>query len=470
MIHKLRRKLVGNRAFYAMMLAVVIPIIVQNAITNFVSLLDNLMVGAVGTEEMSGVAVANQLIFVFNLAIFGAVSGAGIFAAQYYGAGNTEGVRACCRYKFYTAVIISALAIVLFAVAGRQLISLYLNEGEDPARAARTLDYGMQYLRIMLLGLPPFAFEQCYASTLRETGETKLPMFAGIAAVLVNLLFNYLLIFGKFGFPVLGVAGAAYATVLSRYVQIAIVMIYTHRHSDKFQFADGLYRTMRIPRELVKQITVKGAPLMINEIAWSIGQATLTAIYAKHGLDVVAATNISSTVTNVFSVAFLSMGSAAAIIVGQDLGANRIDTAKDHTVKLQAFSVFVSVLIGALLFLLAPAIPHLYNTTSSVHHLAERFMRVYACFMPFFAFCNCSYFVMRSGGKTIITFLFDSGCTWVLCVPVAYITTLLFKMTVVEVYSCVYLLDVVKSIIAYILIRKGIWINNMVSDADMQVA
>lgn len=469
MLYNLRRKLIGDRAFYVMVLAVVVPIIVQNAITNFVSLLDNLMVGAIGTEEMSGVAVANQLIFVFNLSIFGAVSGAGIFAAQYHGAGNTEGVRACYRYKLYAALAFAVMAIVLFLCAGPQLISLYLNDTQDLERVARTLDFGMQYLRIMLLGLPPFALVQCYASTLRETGETRLPMFAGIAAVLVNLLFNYLLIFGKFGFPHLGVQGAAYATILSRYVELVIVAVYTHTHSDRFRFAGGLYRTLRIPRHIVKEITVKGTPLMINEILWAVAQAVMTAIYSMHGLDVVAATNISSTITNVFSVAFLSMGSAAAIIVGQDLGANRIEMAKDHTVKLQAFSVFISVCIGAVLFALAGAIPRLYNTTASVHSLASSFMRVFGCFMPFCAFCHCSYFVLRSGGKTVLTFLFDSGSSWLLCVPVAYITTHFLGLGVVAVYGSVQMVEVVKSVIAGILIQKGIWINNMVADEQMQL-
>ena len=199
------KKFIGSRAFYAMVMAVVVPIIVQNAVSNFVNLLDNLMVGRIGTDQMSGVAIANQLFYVFNLSIFGAVSGAGIFTAQYHGADNVEGVRASFRYKLYAGLLLTAVAAALFLCAGPQLVSLYLNDGSDPARVQRTLGFAMDYLRVMLFGLLPFAVTQCYASTLRETGETAMPMIAGIVAVLVNLLFNYLLIFGKFGFPELGV-------------------------------------------------------------------------------------------------------------------------------------------------------------------------------------------------------------------------------------------------------------------------
>ena len=195
------RKLIGSRAFYAMVLAIVIPIIIQNAISNFVNLLDNLMVGRVGTEQMSGVAIANQLTFVFNLTIFGAVSGASIFSSQYHGAGNVEGVRAALRLKLYITTMLTALAIALFALLGPRLISLYLNESADPAREQITLEHGLAYLHIMMIGLPPFALAQSYSSTLRETGETAVPMYASILAVLVNLVFNYFLIFGKFGFP-----------------------------------------------------------------------------------------------------------------------------------------------------------------------------------------------------------------------------------------------------------------------------
>ncbi len=466
----LRHKLIGNHAFYSMVLAVVVPIIIQNAITNFVSLLDNLMVGVIGTEEMSGVAIANQLMFVFNLAIFGAVSGAGIFTAQYYGAGNEEGVRASTRYKLYSGIALAVITIVLFLTKGKELISLYLTDTSDPARVERTLGYGIEYLRIMVLGMMPFAFVQCYASTLREVGETRLPMLAGISAVLVNLVFNYFLIFGKCGFPKLGVAGAAYATILSRYVEVAIVIIYTHSHKKRFSFADGLYSTLRIPMRVVREITIKGMPLLINEFLWSFGQATLTQVYSMSGLDVIAAMNISSTITNVFSVVYISMGSAAAIIVGQDLGANEIETAKDHTWKLLTFSAAISVGIGMILAALSPFIPRLYNTTEAVYSLASSFMLVFAINMPAMSYCNCGYFIMRSGGKTGVTFVFDSCSTWLLCVPIAYCTSQLLGLPVVAVYACVQIVEVMKACAARILISKGVWINNIVSSDQMQLS
>ncbi len=227
------KKFIGDRKFYRMVLSVAVPIMIQNGITNFVSLLDNIMVGQIGTEQMSGVAIVNQLMMVYYLCIFGGLSGAGIFTAQYFGENNNEGIRHTFRYKLWMALILTLSAVFIFVFFGNNLISFYLNGNSDGGNLQAALAYGKTYMIIMLFGLPAFMFQQMYSTTLRECGETLVPMKAGIAAVTVNLAFNYVLIYGKLGFPEMGVAGAAIATVLSRYVEAAVVIIWTHRHKGK---------------------------------------------------------------------------------------------------------------------------------------------------------------------------------------------------------------------------------------------
>lgn len=191
-----------------MVLAIAVPIMIQNGITNFVSLLDNIMIGQIGTEQMSGVAIVNQLLFVYNLCLFGGVSGAGIFTAQYFGQNNQDGIRQTIRFKIWLVSAITLITVILLLFAKDPLISLYLQGDGTAKSAADTLRYGKEYLQIMLPGLIPFMLVQIYASTLRECGQTVLPMKAGVIAVLVNLLFNYILIYGKFGAPALGVRGS----------------------------------------------------------------------------------------------------------------------------------------------------------------------------------------------------------------------------------------------------------------------
>lgn len=462
-MQKVRQTLIGDRAFYKNVAGIVVPVIIQNAITNFVSLLDNVMVGQVGTLQMSGVAIANQLFFVFYLCVFGGISGAGIFTAQYAGANDDEGVRYTFRFKILTVAALLALALAIFLGWGKNLVSLYLTDTSDPQAVADTLGYSLEYIHIILWGLLPYAVSCCYAGTLRETGETMLPMFASLAAVFTNLCGNYILIYGHLGLPALGVRGAAIATVASRFVELFILVFVTHRHKLRFRFIEGAWRSMTIPKNLSLAILRRGSPLIVNECLWSIGQAMLTQLYSVRGLSVVASFNISNTVADLFNVVFLSLGSATAIMIGQALGANEIDRAKREVWHLASLSVGCCLVMGGLLAAVSPFIPYIYNTTDEVRSLASVLLRISAIFMPFNAFTNVMYFTMRSGGKTVLTFLFDSGSTWCLCIPIAAVLVYWTGVPVTVVYTAVLSTYILKGIIGLILIRKGVWIHNIVA-------
>ena len=460
----IRRYLIGDRAFYREMIMIVVPIIIQNTVSNVVSLLDNVMVGRVGTLEMSAVAIVNQLLFIFNLCIFGGLAGAGIFATQYAGANDDEGVRHCFRIKWMTAVAMLAFAFGIFLLIPDKLIGIYLAEGTEAADAADTLGFGLEYLYIMLWGLLPFAVTQIYASTLREVGETRLPMFASIAAILTNLVVNYLLIFGKFGFPRLGVAGAAIGTVLSRYLEMAIIMIYTHGRSAHFSFIQGAYRSLLVPRRLMMDVLRRGMPLLVNEFFWSSGMAVLLQCYSVRGLDVVAACNITNTVSNLFKVVFLSMGNAVAIMVGQALGANRIEEAKETAWKLMTASVASNLVMSTMLFALSSVIPQIYNTEPHVREIAMKMIWVVAVMMPLYSAAHCCYFTLRSGGRTVMTFIFDSGFTWGIAVPIAFVLANFTSMSIVPMYFWVQGLELIKVAIGGVLMAKGIWVRNIIDD------
>lgn len=465
-LKKFRNTFIGNRAFYATVFTLVLPIIVQNAISNFVNLLDNVMIGLVGTSQMSGVAIANQLIFVFNLTLFGGLSGAGIFGAQFYGAQDHKGLRYTVRFKIWTAAVTLVIATAIFLTFGDQLISLYLTGEGDAAERAAMLDYSRRYLRIMLWGLLPFAMSQVYGGTLREMGESLLPMKASLAGVFTNLCLNYILIYGKLGFPALGVEGAAIATVISRFVELAIIIVYAHKHTGRFQFIDGLYSSLGIPRDLTFNIIKKGMPLLINELMWSLGMSTLTQIFSTRGLNVVAGLNITSTVSNLFNVVVFSMGSAVAVMVGQALGANDIQGAKQTAWRLMFFDICTCFVVGGALAATSPFIPYIYNTTDDVRMLATRFMLTNAVYMSFNAVANCSYFTIRSGGKTFITFLFDSVYTWVILVPYCYVLTHFTALDILVLYPVCFSADIIKCIIGIIIVKSGHWAQNMVTDAD----
>ena len=456
------KRFIGDRAFYRRVLAIAVPIIVQNAITNFVSLLDNIMVGQIGTTPMSGVSIVNQLMFVFNLCVFGATSGAGIFTAQFHGSNDQTGIKHTFRFKFLACLLISLVGGSLFITKGDFLIGLYLTGEGDPQTAASALNYGLSYLQVMLWGLIPFAISNTYASTLRETGKTTVPMVAGITAVFVNLGLNYVLIFGKLGLPALGVQGAALATVISRYVELMILILWTHLNPEKNPFIRHIYRSFQIPGKLLKGIIVKGMPLLMNEFLWASGMAIMNQCYSTCGLDVVPAMNISSTLYNLASVTFLSMGNSVGIIMGQMLGAGTSEAEiRDANRKLVAVSIASGVVFGGLMAAASVLFPRIYNTTDDVRHLATLLICISAAMMPFNSYTNAAYFTLRSGGQTMVTFLFDSCFVWSCCVPVAFCLSRFTGLSIIPLYIICQSMDFIKCTIGAFMIRQGKWIQNL---------
>ena len=439
--------------------------IIQNAITNFVSFLDNIMVGQIGTEQMSGVAIANQLIFVFNLCIFGGVSGAGIFGTQFFGKGDYEGQKYTFRFKVYICALLTVIALLLGNFLDTELISLYLNDTGSVGDISLALDYGKHYLAIMLIGLIPFAISQVYINTIRETGHTLIPMIASMIAVFTNLILDYCLIFGAFGLPQMGVRGAALATIIARFIECIIVVAWTHLNPGKNKYIVGAYRSFYIPGNILKDVLKKGTPLMINEMLWSMGMTVIVQCYAIRGLEVVAAQNISSTITNLFNIVYIQLGASIAIVVGQLLGAGKLKEARDADTKMIFFVVTACIGMSVLMSAFGGLFPQIYNTEEAIKELATKFIFISALMMPVCAFCHSTYFTLRSGGKTGVTFILDSVYTWLIVIPVAYCLSHFTNWSIVPVFFCVQSMEFVKAIIGFFMVKSNVWLNTIVKDS-----
>lgn len=463
---RLKEKFIGDKAFYRRVLLIALPMIGQNAITSFVSFLDNIMVGMIGTEQMSGVAIVNQLIFVFNICIFGGVSGAGIFGTQFFGKGDYEGQKYTFRFKMIASTVLTVIAVCLAVFAGTELIQLYLSDAGDVGNVELALEYGKQYMAIMVFALVPFALGQTYVSSIRETGHTLIPMIAGIVAMVTNLVLDVVFIFGVGPVPALGVRGAAVATVIARIVECAIVVVWTHRHKEINKYIVGAYRNLYIPGNILKDILVKGTPLMLNEMFWATGMAAIVQCYAVRGLEVVAAQNISSTITNLFNIVYLQLGGSISIIIGQLLGAGKIEEAKETNRKLIFFDVTCCMGVALVMMIVGRWFPNIYATEESIKELARIFIMISAAIMPLNAFCHCTYFTLRSGGKTGITFLFDSVYTWVLVIPVATILAKYTTLPIALVFFLVQALEFIKAIIGFFMVRSGVWLQNIVTEKE----
>lgn len=451
-----------NKDIFRRALSLAVPMMIQNGITNAVSLVDNVMVGKLGTEAITAVSIAGQLIFVFNLAIFGGLSGPGIYGAQYYGQKNNEGFQSTVRIKHIIGLGVLLIGLCAFIFGGEFLIELYLKGESGDIDPVLTMELAKSYLGIMLWGLPPFVLTQIYAGSLRETGASLMPMAAGVVSVAVDVLGNYLLIYGKFGFPQMGVRGAALATVISRIVEMLIVISITFILRKKHSFVIGLYKTMRIPREIAPKIIKKSLPIFFNEFLWAGGMAALTQCYSIRGLDVVAGLNISNALCNLLNVVFIALGNAVGILIGQTLGASRYKEAKDEAFRLMWFTGGVSFILTVILISVAGVFPNLYDTSETVRSYAKLFIVITALFFPLQGFLNALYFTLRSGGKTLVTFLFDSVFSWVVAVPAAALLCNLTALPILAIFAIVQSADIIKVTIGYVLIKKGVWISNIV--------
>lgn len=454
----------SRRDVYKKALLLAVPMMIQNGITNAVGLVDNVMVGSLGTESMTAVSIVVQLIFVFNLAIFGGLSGPGIYGAQYYGQGNQEGVRNVFRIKLWICAFCLVLGTVVFMTMDTALIGLYLHGSDAGIDSALTVKYAKQYLQIMIFNMFPFVITQVYAGSLRETGESVKPMIAGICSVVVDIIFNYLLIYGKFGFPRLEVRGAAIATVLARIVEMTVLIVWAHAQKEKHEFLQGIYRTIKVPADMVGVIIRKGLPIFVNEFMWAGGIAALTQCYSLRGLSVIAGINISNAICNLLNVVFIAMGNAVGILSGQWLGAGKFKEAKENSVSLMWFTGILCAFLTVVLISISGVFPLLYKTSDEVRHLGTNFIIITAVFFPVQGFLNALYFTLRSGGKTLITFLFDSVYSWVFTVPIAFCLCNFTALPILTIYAIVQGADIIKVLVGYVLIKKGVWITNLVAE------
>lgn len=457
------KKYFGDKSFYKKVILIALPIMLQQGITQFVSLLDNVMIGNFSDTAMAGVSVVNQIIFVFNFVIIGALAAVGIYIAQYFGANDQHNQMLCFRLKFWVGLIILLLMILIILVFGDYLINAFLTNPSSQEEKLAIETSAKDYLFIISFTFLPYTISQIYSSTLREVGETVKPMIAGAIAVVVNGIFNMWFIYGGLGVPAMGASGAAIATLIARIVEMLFLIFFTHKHHKKFNFVEGVFKSVYVPKRIIKNVLIKGTPLIFNELLWSLGTTLLLRIYSNRGTDILKAFSISSTTTNLFYIIFGAMASAISIMVGQSLGAGNLEEAVDNDRKLIMFSVIVCFIFGIILACIAPIIPMLYKDTSQdVRKLATSLMFVIAGCMIIFSFNTSCFYTLRAGGVTFVTFLFDSLFVWVVSLPLALVLVKLTDASIVLVYFIVQITEIIKSVIGYLLIKSKIWVKNLV--------
>ena len=412
------KKYFGTKQFYRTVISIAFPIMAQQFITTFVNLIDNVMIGSIGNIALTSVTVANRFFLIMNSILFGLCGAAGIYIAQFFGAKQKKN----CQEVFNINMA--------FAV-GAGLLYTYI----------------------------PFAVSFTCMMALRAVGINKIQLKVGIVAVITNTALNYCLIFGNFGFFKMGIQGAAIATIIARLVEMAIYLIILYRNKHFFSF--DLKGIIRINVNLLTSIVRKAIPLTINEILFSLGQALIFMSYMRCDEYLVASISVVDTVANIMFIVFGGLSSAVSIMIGNKLGANKLDEARDNARKLLCFALMVSLMIGMICFLLAPLIPNLYNVDIPIKEAIVRLVRIKSIMINIYAFNVCIFFILRAGGDVVSTMIMDSGFLWAAGVLVSTLLSSFTTISLISLYIVVESLDLIKLIIATYFFKKERWVKNI---------
>lgn len=458
-----RQKYFADASFYRKAIKIALPVMLQMLIQNLVSLIDNFMVSGLGDIKMSGVNIAGQILFVFMVFLNTICMAGGIFMTQYSGAKNEEGMQQALRFK----LIMGGLAIILylFVCMGipRQILSLMVMGN---SQADLILDQSQQYMFLMgYMGLPVL-ISSAIASSLREIGQVKAPLFISIFATCVNTFLNWVLIYGNLGAPRLEVRGAAYASIVARCVEMALFLLLVLVKKPPFAFR--LHTLFHVDIKLFFRILQKGSMMLGSEMLWVISETVTTALYnGRGGADVVSGMASSFAIANLFFVSFGGITTATGVIIGQSLGSGDLEEAKRQKNWMLTAAFIFGIFMGIMGMLTRFLIPIVFaNLSISAQSICDKMVMMMSLFMPVWVYVNAQFAVSRAGGDTMMGMLVDGVTTILLILPGIFFIALCTNLGPVMMYMMVKSVDFLKVLCAHWWLKKERWVKNLAVSAE----
>ena len=446
------RSFFGTKAFYKEISSIALPIMAQQFVTSFVNLIDNVMVGGLGQAALTSITVANRFYMIASSVLFGLCGAAGIYIAQNYGAGKHDRCQKLFNINMtWNVLVMAAFMAVLFA-APEWTLRLF-------SKTPEIIGLGMDYLEYVKYTYIPYGITMAVTMAMRAVGLNKIQLKVGTLTVLINTVLNYVLIYGKFGAPAMGVKGAALATLIARVVEMAIYLVILVRKTHYYRL--DLPGLVRLDFGMMKSIMGKAVPLTANEMLFSLGVTLVFKSYMRIDEMLVAAISVVDTVMNLAFIVFGGLSSAVAIFVGGKLGAGKLEEAKGDAKKIIVFGMMIAAALGCIMFLVAPYIHHLYSLNEEAIAALEKMIRIKSILLPIYVINVCTFFILRAGGDTWSTLLFDSVFLWFGQVLVSTVLSIWAPIGLVTLYIIIELLDLAKMFFAFALLKKGKWVRNL---------
>ena len=443
-----------DMSFIKKLCSIAIPIAVQQLLNTVLNFVDTLMIGQLGESTIAAVGLANKVFFVFSIIVFGVVSGTGILAAQYWGKEDVHNIRRAQGIALTIALSVSTVFLVVCGFAPGFVMSIFTN---SPA----AIDIGAQYLRIVVLSYPLTAITLVYVSSLRSVNQVKVPVVVSIVAILVNVVLNYVLIFGHYGFPKMGVAGAALATTIARAVECAVMLFIVYKFGSPV--AGSIKEMMSFDKPFAKLFFKTASPVIFNEMTWGIGITMYSLAYGRMGDAAMAAITVTQSIEQLAQVVFMGLASACAVILGNELGAGKLKEAKKHAFDIHVIQLMFSVLVAVSFYFLRMPIISLFALSGPVVEYTGVCMTVFCLFMPFKNFNLINVVgVLRSGGDSTFALWMDISGVWLIGVPLAFLGGLVWGLPIYFVYALVLIEEVYKVFVGGFRYGQGKWCRNLV--------
>ena len=450
------RDMFRDHVFLQKATRIALPVALQGMLNTIVNLVDTLMIGTLGETTIAAVGLANKVFFVFSLLVFGVVSGSGVLAAQYWGIKDVKNIRKVLGMALSIAVLGSLLFVIPSELAPRMVMRIFTtSEG--------AVEVGAGYLAVVAWAYPFIAITNTYVAMMRAVGRVKAPVVFSCVAIVVNIILNYILIFGKCGAPALGAPGAALATVIARIVEMTLILCLNY--ATKSPLACRVRDLFGYSRSFVRQFFATTSPVIANEFIWGLGTTIYSLAYGRMGDGAVAAITIATTIQDIVVVLFQGLSAATAVILGNEMGAGKMKRAEIYAKYFIMLQFFVTLVAMAICYMIRPSVIGMYQISPAVALDVSRCLSMFILYMPFkmFNFINIVG-ILRSGGDTKVCLMIDTSGVWLIGIPMAFIGGLWLKLPIDIVYAMVMTEEIYKAVLGIIRYRQKKWLRNLTGE------
>ena len=446
-----------NKKFYKTLITLCIPIIIQNLLSNLINMIDTVMVGGLGEVSVASIGIANQYFFLYNMALSGIIGGAALFIAQFYGKSDKDNIRKITALSVISSLVLGII-FMLVAIFSPKFIINFFSQDEQVIKVA------VNYFLIIGFCYPIIAINNVFSMGSRSIRNPKLGMICSTISLSINIILNYIFIFGKLGMPALGASGAALATVIARIIELILLITYIYFIKNDYELRFTFKDIKVINKDLVKAYVSKTIPTFLNDTLWAFGTVLYAVAYSRAGTSAIAASQIASSTGNFFIITAVCVAIGSSIMIGNELGADNIEKAIDYSKKFSKLVTIVGIIFGGLLIISIPMLLKIFSVSPS---LAPDIINIFIIMGVLMALKTFNTFiiigVLRSGGDTKYALFLEMGCMWFVSLPLTFFAA--YKgLPIYILVALTYTEEVAKFIFGVPRVLSKKWANNIVKD------